>query len=359
MPFFNVLYALRLTSPFDAAVLERSINEIVRRHEILRTTFAVVDGRYVQVIAPLDRAAAIRRSARARELEEKKETAAHQLIQEELVHSFDLANGPLIRARLVRLAEQEHLLLISMHQVICDGWSLGVFVEELATSTTPSPPEGVAAGAALDPVRGLCALATALAVTFGHRCAARILARAASRSAARDEARHGPCETDDRRFPHGAAGGGRCRRAFRRPPNASAIEEGGTLFMALVAALKTCCCIATRARTTCEWPRNVANRNRPGTEGLIGPLVNTVILRTNLGGDPSPREVMRRVRATTLAAFAHQDLPFEELVETLERERALEPAALAQVMIWLQNAALRPRRAPGTRLLSRRPIQAC
>jgi non-ribosomal peptide synthetase component F len=87
---------------------------------------------------------------------------------------------------------------------------------------------------------------------------------------------------------------------------------------------------------------HLANRNRPGTAGLIGPLVNTVILRTSLSGDPSSREVMRRVRATTLAAFANQDIPFEEVVSTLERERGVEPAALAQVLIWLQNAALRP-----------------
>ena len=84
----------------------------------------------------------------------------------------------------------------------------------------------------------------------------------------------------------------------------------------------------------------VANRNRPGTAGLIGPLVNTVILRTNLGGDPSPREVMRRVRATTLAAFAHQDLPFEELARDSRRERALNPAALSPIVIMLQNATV-------------------
>jgi non-ribosomal peptide synthetase component F len=87
---------------------------------------------------------------------------------------------------------------------------------------------------------------------------------------------------------------------------------------------------------------NVANRNRPGTEALIGPLTNTVVLRTNLSGDPSSREVLRRVRATTLAAFDHQDLPFEEVAETLERERATRPASLAQIMILLQNATLRP-----------------
>jgi non-ribosomal peptide synthetase component F len=94
----------------------------------------------------------------------------------------------------------------------------------------------------------------------------------------------------------------------------------------------------------------VANRNRPGTEHLIGPLANTVVLRTSLSGDPSSCEVLRRVRSTTLAAFAHQDLPFEELVATLEHERAFEPAALAQVMILLQNAALRPVAASGHKI---------
>ena len=119
--------------------------------------------------------------------------------------------------------------------------------------------------------------------------------------------------------------------------------------MALVAALKT---LLHRylGQEDLRVATLVANRNRPGTEGLIGPLVNTVILRTNLGGDPSPREVMRRVRATTLAAFAHQDLPFEELVETFERERALEPATLSQVMILLQNATLRPTASSGQTL---------
>ena len=111
--------------------------------------------------------------------------------------------------------------------------------------------------------------------------------------------------------------------------------------MALVAALKTllhCYLDEDDLRVA----TNVANRNRAGTESLIGRLVNTVILRTNLGDDPSPREVMRRVRDNTLAAFGHQDLPFEELVQTLGRERRLNPRELATVMISLQNASLRP-----------------
>ena len=105
----------------------------MRRHEILRTTFAVVDGRHVQVIAPqLTVPLRIRRSAHVAQIQRRRLSATNSF-RKKLLHSFDLANGPLIRARLVRLAEQEHLLLISMHQIICDGWSLGVFVEELAT----------------------------------------------------------------------------------------------------------------------------------------------------------------------------------------------------------------------------------
>ena len=131
LPFFNILYALRLTSPFDMAVLERSINEIVRRHEILRTTFAAADGRYVQVIAPQLTVPLTFNDLHALS-KSKKERVAHQLIQDEVLHSFDLAQGPLFRTGLVRLTEREHLLLFTMHQVISDGWSLGVLVEELA-----------------------------------------------------------------------------------------------------------------------------------------------------------------------------------------------------------------------------------
>jgi len=118
-------------------------------------------------------------------------------------------------------------------------------------------------------------------------------------------------------------------------------REGVTLFMTLIAAFKTLLHRYT-GEDDLRVATHLANRNRPGTEGLIGPLVNTVILRTSLSGDPSAREVMRRVRTTTLAAFANQDLPFEEVVSTLEHERGVEPATLAQVLIWLQNAALRP-----------------
>jgi hypothetical protein len=348
IPFFNILYALRITSPCDVAVLERSVNEIVRRHEILRTTFAVIDGRYVQVIAPqlivalaFDDLLALSRA--------KKETVAHKLIQEEVLHSFDLAKGPLIRARLLRLAKRQHLLLISMHQVICDGWSLGVLVQELAALYDAFSARAESPLAPL-PIQY---------ADFAHwqrhwKSHAEIVAQLAYwREQLRDPlsamqlARVGPKRTiDDLRT---------ARRGWALPASLAeaakgfAHQEGGTLFMALVAALKT---LLHRylGQDDVRVATNVANRNRPGTAGLIGPLVNTVILRTNLAGDPTPRELLRRVRETTLAAFAHQDFPIEAIAQILERERGLKPVALANVMILLQNATLRPMAGSGRKL---------
>jgi acyl-CoA synthetase (AMP-forming)/AMP-acid ligase II len=346
IPFFNILYALRLTSPCDVAVLERSINEIVRRHEILRTTLAHIDGRYVQVIAPqlavplaFDDLRALPRS--------KKEIIGHQLIQEEVHHSFDLTKGPLIRARLVHLAEHEHLLLISMHQVVCDGWSLGVFVEELVALYDAF------SGQEESPLTPLSIQYADFAHWQRHwQLHSEIIAQLEYwREQLREPlpvvrlARSGPRRIiDDLRT---------ARRGWMLPASLAEAakrfshQEGGTLYMALVAALKT---LLHRylGQDDVRVATNVANRNRSGTEALIGPLVNTVILRTNLGGDPNPREVMRRVRSTALAAFAHQNLPFEELVQTLERERSLVP--LANVMILLQNATLRQTESSGHKL---------
>jgi len=340
IPFFNILYALRLTSSFDLAILERSINEIVRRHEVLRTTFAVVDHRHEQVIAPqltvpltFDDLHTLPKS--------KKETVGRQLVQQELLHFFDLAKGPLLRARLVCLAEREHLFLITMHQIIGDGWSLGVLVDELvalydafsARETSPLAPLSIQYADFAYWQRHWQSHPDIVAqLAYWRKQLRDPLPRMELATVRATRTIDGLCTA---------------RRRFALPLSLSEAakrfshEEGGTLFMALVASLK----ILLHRYLSQEDLRVatlVANRTRAGTEGLVGPLANTVILRTNLGGDPSPQEVMRRVRATTLTAFANQDLPFEELVETLERERALKPAALAKVMILFQNATLRP-----------------
>ena len=212
-----------------------------------------------------------------------------------------------------------------MHQAICDGWSLGVFVEELV--------------ALYDVFSGqeessLAPLSIQYA-DFAHwqrlwQSQSEIIAQLEYwREQLREPlpvaclAMSGPRQTiDDLRT---------ARRGWILPASLAEAakrfsrQEGGTLFMVLVAALKT---LLHRylGQDDVRVATNVANRNRPGTEALIGPLVNTVILRTNLGGDPNAREVMRRVRATTLAAFARQDLPLEELVQNLEGERRARAA---------------------------------
>jgi len=340
MPFFNILYALRVTSAVDVAILERSLNEIVRRHEILRTTFAIVDGRYVQVIAPQLNVRLILDDLRALS-ESEKETVGHRIVQGEALRNFDLAQGCLFRARLAHLAEREHLLLITMHQVIADGWSLGVLADELLNLY-----DALSAQAA-SPLARLPIQYADFAYWQRHwQSHPDVVAQLEYwRGQLRDP-------LPAMQFPAASSRStieGLCttRRELELPANLAetvkrfANREGGTLFMALLAALKTLlyCYLSQEDLRVATL---VANRNRPGTEGLIGPLVNTLILRTRLSGDPSPRELMRRVRATTLAAFAHQDLPFEELADVVLRERAVEPAALARVMIVLQNATLRP-----------------
>jgi acyl-CoA synthetase (AMP-forming)/AMP-acid ligase II len=347
LPFFNILYALRVTSALDATLLERSLNEIVRRHEILRTTIGSAGSRQIQVIAP-ELTVPLAVDDLRKLSTSKRETAAHRLVQAELLHSFDLTRGPLIRARVVQLAEDEHLLLITMHQMIADGGSLGVIAEELvalyeAFSTgkaSPLPPLLIQyadfaawqyawashpdVAAQLDYWRGqLCGPLPVLKLG-----AARPRRADSDLTAQRDIALSASLTEAVKQFSR---------------------REGGTLFMALVAAFKTLL-IRYAGEDDVRLATNVANRNRAGTEGLIGPLANTVILRTSLGGDPTAREVMQRVRATTLKAYAHQDLPFEVVAETLARERGLDPTKLAQAMILLHNAALRPQTTAGRTL---------
>jgi acyl-CoA synthetase (AMP-forming)/AMP-acid ligase II/acyl carrier protein len=340
IPFFNILYALRLRSRLDLATLERSINEIVRRHEILRTTLAIIDGKCEQVIAqhltvplqfhdlrPLPRS--------------EKGNCGHGLVREEALRPFDLTKGPLLRARLLRLEKREHLLLISMHQAVCDGWSLGVFVEELlaiydafsARRGSPLPPLPIHYADFAHWQREWQSYPEIAAQLAYWRERLRGPLPPMQLTTSRPER-----PIDNLRM---------ARREWKLPRNLSeaakrfANREGSTLFMALVAALNTLL-HHYLDQDDVRVATNVANRNRPGSEGLIGPLVNTVILRTNLAGDPSAQEAMHRVRSSAFAAYANQDLPIEYLAEVLEREYGLEPSALASVMILLQNEILRP-----------------
>jgi acyl-CoA synthetase (AMP-forming)/AMP-acid ligase II/acyl carrier protein len=341
LPFFNVLSALRVTSPVDVAVLQRSIDEIVRRHDILRTTFSVVDNRHLQIIAPELTVRLIVDDLHAL-AERSREVAGERLFQEEARHSFDLVQGPLLRVRLVRLAEQDHLLLLNLHHIIYDGWSGGVLLGELAalydafSAGAPSP---------------LASLPIQFA-DFAHwQRSWRSHPEIVGQLAYWREQLRGP-------LPAMELAAARPRQPIddlitaQRPlalpaklkvaAKAFGHRQGGTLFMVLVAALKTLL-HGYLGQADLRVATLVANRNRAATERLIGPLVNMLVLRTDIGGDPTPQEVVRRVRATTLAAFAHQDLPFEELARIFAHERALDPVTLSRIGINFQNATLRPR----------------
>jgi amino acid adenylation domain-containing protein len=334
-PFYNVAAAVRLETAIDAVALERAVNEIVRRHEALRTTFRAVEGRPVQVVAPvLELAlpvldlAALPRAERERE--------ALRLATEEAQRPFDLARGPLVRTSLLRLGPREHVFLLTLHHIVSDGWSMGVLSRELnalygafargAPSPLPELPIQYAdfalwqrralAGEALERQlaywRARLAGAPTLALPTDRPRPPVARFRGASASLAL------PAEL-----------GVRLRRLAQ--------AEGATLFMVLLCAFK-----ALLSRYTGQEDivvgAPIANRTRPELEGLIGFFVNTLVLRTDLGANPSFREALARVRDGCLGAYAHQDIPFERLVDELAPERDLSRNPLFQVTFQLQHA---------------------
>jgi len=341
---FNVLYTMRLTGMLIVAALEQSCNEILRRHEALRTTFAVVEGQPVQVITPPpDLTLTVQDLQALPETERGGE--AQRLAREEVQKPFDLTQGLLLRVRLLRLGEQEHVLLLTMHHIISDAWSLGVFMRELAVLYTafcagrPSP---------------LSELSIQYADFAYWQRQWRRSEVIATQLAYWKEQLHVPLPVlalpTDR--PRGTALSFRTAlQTLVLPEDLSAAlktlswHEGSTLFMTLLAAFKVLLYGYTGQEDLCIGTL-VANRNRQEVEGLIGLFVNTVLLRTNLGGNPTFREVLRRVRKTTLAAYAHQDLPFADLVETLEHEHHLRRRSLCQGMFILQNAMRQPAKLP-------------
>ena len=340
LPLFNILYVMRLQGICNVAILQQSGDEIIRRHEALRTIFATVDGRLAQVIAPTLSVPMTVEDLRALSTPER-EGEAQRLVEEEAQLPFDLTHGPLLRLRLLHMDEQESLLLVSMHHIISDGWSLGVLAHELAvlydafSAGEPSP---------LPELRIQYA-------DFAHwqrQWRDNVVMQA--QLAYWQEQLRPPLpmlELGTKRL-RGAAVTFRTARHTRVLPGklsealkGMSYRAGSTLFITLVAAFKMLLYGYT-GQEDLRVATLIANRNRRETEDLIGLFVNTVILRTDLGGNPTSREVLQRVRATTLAAYTHQDLPFENLVQTLEREPGLKRSALCQVMFILQNAMLRP-----------------
>jgi amino acid adenylation domain-containing protein len=341
VPLFNIPCVVRLRGELRIEVLERCLHELVSRHEALRTTFATVDEQLVQCLAPaLQLPLSVWDLRAVPEFERERE--AQRLLQEESQRPFNLTHGPLLRGCLLRLGEQEYFLLLALHHIICDGWSLGVLLRELAVLYKAFTVHALSPLAAL-PIQY---------IDFAHwqrhwRDDPALEAQLAYWQAQLQD----PLPT--LALPSDHARGtdvhsGTTRQFFELPGElvdalrARSQQEGCTLFMTCLAAFKILLYAYTGQEDLCVASL-VANRTRRETEALIGMLVNTVILRTSLDGNPSCREVLLRVRDTVLAAYANQDLPFEELVRTLEHERRIQRTSLAQVMlIWQKAMALSP-----------------
>jgi amino acid adenylation domain-containing protein len=342
---YNIPSAMRMTGAVSVELLTQIFTEVVRRHEVLRTTFAATGGRPVQVIAPelTPELPVIDLSALP---EAAREPAARQLAVEEARRPFDLQRGPLLRLTLVRLESEHHVLLTAIHHIAADGWSMGVLNREIGilyeafSQGWPSPlPELPVqyADFAVAQREWLQGEVLGAQLSYWKRQldgAPRILDLPADRPRPVRQTYRGAF------YPVAlpAALSGAVRDLCRL--------QGVTPFMALLAALS-----AVLGRHAGQddllLGSPIAGRTRWEIESLIGFFVNTLVLRADLSGAPSFSHLLGRVRETALDAFVHQDLPFERLVEELVPERDLSHAPLLQALFALQNAPGQPLSLPG------------
>ncbi|MBW4636669.1 MAG: amino acid adenylation domain-containing protein [Gloeocapsa sp. UFS-A4-WI-NPMV-4B04] len=344
-PAYNIAFALRLKGLLNLTVLEDSINEIVQRHEALRTTFAVVNGQPIQVIARVSLSVAL---VDCQEIPpSKRESQVTRLTTQEIQQPFDLTQGSLLRAKLLCLSQQEHILLLTMHHIVGDGWSAEVFLQEMAAvykalltnkrSPLPKLPiqykdfahwqrtwlQGEVLTTQLTYWQQQLAGATTLQLPTDHPRPAVQTYRGAQQSL-------------------------ELPTTLTEAVKVLSRQQGVTLFMLLLAAFQTFLYRYT-GQDDISVGSPIANRNRDEIKGLIGFFVNTLVLRTYLGGNPSFAELLGRVRQVALGAYTYQDLPFEYLVEALQPERDVSFTPLFQVSFTLRNAPQMPE-MPGLEL---------
>ncbi len=353
---YNMPAAVRLRGELRLPALARTFAEIVRRHEVLRTTFPAVAGRPSQRIAtpdplplPVVELAALAPAARERE--------ALRLARAEARAPFALARGPLLRIRVLRLGEAQQLLLVTLHHIVSDGWSIGVLIREVAAlyeafvlyeafaHRPPSP----------SPLPALPLQYADFAAWQRQWLAGPAFAEHLAWWTAELQGAPAVLELPtDRPRPAIRTYVG-AQRLLRVPQRLTArLRELGrhrdaTLFMTLLAAFETLL-YRTSGQSDLSVGTPVANRNRVEIEGLIGLFVNTLVLRADLAGNPGFDELLRRVRTSSLGATRHQELPFGRLVEELQPQRSLSHSPLFQVMFVLQNAPMDVLRLPGLEL---------
>ncbi|HYT50233.1 MAG TPA: condensation domain-containing protein, partial [Pyrinomonadaceae bacterium] len=328
-PVFNVPTAVQLSRPVDIEVLQRCVNEIVRRHEVFRTSFITIDGQPTPVISP-DADPTIDTVDLTSLDESAREAESLRLTKEAALRSFDLASGPLMRTSLIRLTENESIFLLTMHHIVSDGGSILIFFRELASlyqafsngeeSPLVDPPIQYADYALWqrDWLRGE-RLEHQLAYwkqKLGGQLPILELPTDAARPAVQTYS------------------GGRATAILSadltNALTALSQREGATLFMTLLAAFKVLLHRYT-GQEDIIIGSPMANRAQPETEELIGFFLNNLALRTDVSGKPTFRELLSRVRKTAVDAYANQDVPFEKLIEELKPERDLSRTSIFQV----------------------------
>jgi len=344
---FNVCRAARVAGVLDTEALDRALRLLMQRHEALRTTFAMIDGQLHQVVRPVP-AQVVAVVDLAQLHPEEREAAAQRCADGEARAHFDLEAGPLLRVTAAHLGVDEHLLVLVMHHSICDDWSMGILVRELAVSY-----EAISSGAG--------ATLPTLPVTYrdyaawqrhwlsGDRLAAHLAFW--TRTLAGLSALDLPLDR-----PRGAAqpyGGATYRftwpATLRRDVKQQALAHGCTEYMVLLAAFQL---LLSRysGQDDIAVGTPVANRSRAELEGVPGLLVNIVVLRTDLAGDPSFTDLLARVRLAALDAYAFQDTPFEEVVRATHPDRDLGRMPLVRILFSLESTPPSALALPGLRV---------
>lgn len=334
---FNGSHAWLLSGPLQTQAVERCFEEMIRRHEVLRTAFKAVAGQPVQVIHPARELSLPIESLEHLPIEER-EAEARRIWTAEATRPFDLTRGPLLRLRLLRLAAQEHIVIFTIHHIVTDGWSAGVITKEMVQLYS-----AFAAGQS-SPLEELPIQYADYAEWQRERMTDEEVAKHLGYWKQQLSGLPIVSVPPDLPRPERLS-----YRGARLPLNVDAAltdalralsrEEGATLFMTLLAAFSVLLYRYT-GQTDITAGTDIANRTLAETESLIGFFVNQLALRTDLSGEPTFREVVRRVQRVTLDAYAHQDLPFERLVQSLRPERSLNLNPLFQVKVVFQNVPI-------------------
>jgi len=346
-PFYNVPAAIRLTGSLNLKALERSFQEIVQRHAILRTRFTISEEQPVQVVEPqgnIELAVINLQTVALRE----HERISQQFATSEAQRPFNLEADPLLRVTLLQFSPEKSILLLTMHHIVADGWSLGVLIRELASCYS-------AFAAGKSPT--LPALPLQYTdFTYWQRNWLQGEVLEEQLAYWHQQLQDLPVLElpGDRPRPavqtyRGATYPIQIAPALTQALEALSQESGASLFMTLLAAFQTLLYRYTgQEDIVVGCP--IANRHRSELEGLIGFFVNSLVLRADLSGNPTFRKFLAQVRNTALEAYEHQDLPFEKLVEELEPDRNLSRNPLFQVAFALQNAPMQPLELSGLTL---------